>query len=496
MYPEVILIFIIGFLSYFSYKYVIYPYYLGPLSYLPRPKNAFSYIYNLYTSKLKGDCEYLLNLNLEHGPVVHLLGSIVLLSDTLMKKCITNSKFKKSSHYESFDFSGKVNLFSVRDRDQHSKIKKLVSPAFSLKTLSSIENIVYNIGSQGLVNYIESKMKSNNQEVFDFYHLFHCSTFDVITQIVFGTNYETLSNEENAQKYVNVVAETQKSMFLRSIVPFIKYFAFPIEKLFKEIIIENIKLRENSPNPDILQSLIDSEDPETGEKLTHEEIAQECMILEDPETGEKLSHDEIARECLILLLAGMDTTAITLSWTLYMILKNPEIYKLVEDEVLEKFPNFNEPVSSEKAKNSLKYLEAALLESMRMHPVASGGIPRVVPEGGITANGHFLPHKTVIFFPIYSQHHDPTLWEDPSKFDISRWLGPNKEKNKSQLISFSVGPRSCIGRELAWNEMYLVLTNIIRNFKMELVDTDLTPTNKFLYRPLEKRMRVRMEKRY
>jgi cytochrome P450 len=58
-------------------------------------------------------------------------------------------------------------------------------------------------------------------------------------------------------------------------------------------------------------------------------------------------------------------------------------------------------------------------------------------------------------------------------------------------MSFGAGPRSCIGRELAWNEMYLVLSNLIRNFKMELVDKELTPTFKFFYTPKEKRMKVK-----
>jgi cytochrome P450 len=373
MYAEIFILTIILYLSHLVYKYIIYPYYFGPLKNLPRPAmNPFKYVYYLYTKRFQGDVQHLIDLSSKYGPVVHLVGNVVLLNDISMRKCYMTYKFKKSNYYKSFDLYGGGNLLSSIEKGQHAKIKRLVLPAFSIKTLANIEQSVYDIGSQGLVNYIMSKMKSHNQEVFDLYHLFHCSTFDVVTQIVFGTNFETLSNEENAEKYVNVVGETQKAMFFRSMIPFLDYFPFPVEKLFREHIIENIKLRENNPNPDILQSLIDSEDPETGEKLTHEEIARECMIL---------------------LLAGMDTTAITLTWTLYMLLKNPEIYKLVEDEVLEKFPNFNEPISYEKATTSLKYLEAALLESMRMHPVASGGVPRVVPEGGITANGHFLPHK-------------------------------------------------------------------------------------------------------
>jgi cytochrome P450 len=94
---------------------------------------------------------------------------------------------------------------------------------------------------------------------------------------------------------------------------------------------------------------------------------------------------------MALLFAGMGTTANTLTWALYELLRNPDVYELVEKDILEEFPNFNEPISVEKAKSNLKYLEAALLESMRIYPVAPGGLPRVVPKGGVTIAGHYLP---------------------------------------------------------------------------------------------------------
>jgi cytochrome P450 len=361
---------------YAVYKTVIYPYYLGPLRNLPRPKNVFKYIYELYTKRLDGDAEHLLQYSLKYGPIVHYFGNVVLLNDLSFKKYWMTYKFKKSTFYSSFDMSGNPNLFSAIEKDYHSKIKRLVLPAFSVKTLDIIEKTVYDIGSEGLVNHIQSTIKSGQNDVFDLFHLFHCSTFDVISQLVFGTNFNTISDEDKAAYYISALGDTQKAMFWRTMIPFYKLIPFPMEKLFKPVILENIKLRENNPRPDILQSLIDSKDPETGEKLTYEQITAECMTL---------------------LFAGMDTTANTLTWTLYEILKNPDIYELVEKEILEEFPNFNESIPVEKAKSNLKYLEAALLESMRLYPVAPGGLPRVVPEGGVTIAGHFLPEKVIYY---------------------------------------------------------------------------------------------------
>jgi cytochrome P450 len=62
-------------------------------------------------------------------------------------------------------------------------------------------------------------------------------------------------------------------------------------------------------------------------------------------------------------------------------------------------------------------------------------------------------------------------------------------------MAFGLGPRSCIGRDLAKNEIYLVLANLIRHFNFELVDKELTPVNKFLYKPGGKRLKVKVSKR-
>jgi cytochrome P450 len=149
-----------------------------------------------------------------------------------------------------------------------------------------------------------------------------------------------------------------------------------MEILFNPVIMDNIRKRRSSSkiHTDILQSMIDSKDSETDESLTDLEIVDECIIL---------------------LFAGMDTTANSLTWILYEMIKSPNIYKLVADEIIEKFPNLNEPISLDRAKNELKYLSAAILEGFRMHPVASGALPREVPEGGITIAGHYLPAKVV-----------------------------------------------------------------------------------------------------
>ncbi|KXN74703.1 cytochrome P450, partial [Conidiobolus coronatus NRRL 28638] len=67
-------------------------------------------------------------------------------------------------------------------------------------------------------------------------------------------------------------------------------------------------------------------------------------------------------------------------------------------------------------------------------------------------------------------HNDPNFWENPREFNLDRWLGPKADTYKNKLVTFGLGPRSCIGRDLARNEIYLVLANLIRHFNFEIVD--------------------------
>ncbi|KXN70706.1 cytochrome P450 [Conidiobolus coronatus NRRL 28638] len=466
---------ICGLLAYFYYAAILYPYYLGPLRNIPRPKNGFWHFINHIRNELTGNPNTYIELSLKYGPIVHLRDKLVLINNSDIRKCYINYKFPKAKVYELLSYNG-PNLFSTTSREYHASRKKLILPAFNNKALVTMEPTIYRVGSESLVQYLNSCLDSETSKEFDFYNLFHCNTLDVISELVFGETLNTTWDEEKRIFYIEELSKTIYATLLRALVPFYTYFTHPMEKLFKPMIMENIGKRRKltEVNDDILQCMIDAEDPETGVKLTDSEIVDECLVL---------------------LFAGMDTTANALTWTIYELLRNPEVYELVAKEVLEKFPNLNEPISVDIAKNELKYLDSAITGAMRMHPPAAGILPREVPEGGLTIAGHYLPPKTEIAIDIYTQHNDPAFWENPRKFDIDRWLGPNAEFNKEKLFNWSTGPRSCIGRDLAKAEIYLVLTNLIRNFNFELIDKELTPMNISIYKPVERRFRVNVSRR-
>jgi cytochrome P450 len=370
----------LGIVAYAFYSIIIYPYYLGPLSKLPRGKNVlkhyFSYVYGLAT----GDASINLKLSQKHGPVVHLVDNMVLINDIEIRKHYMTYKCPKSRYYEVFDFSGPT-LFSALKKDFHVNMKKLLLPAFNNKSLAAMEDTIYRVGSESLVQYIDSFLGDNSSHEFDILDLFYSNTLDVISELVFGSNFNATWDKKKGTEFMQTLSKSQFMLFVRSFIPFSKVIKLPMEHLLTPIIMENIHKRKQSSDKyyDILQSMIDAKDPETGAELTNVQIVDQCITL---------------------LFAAQDTTANTLNWTLYELLRHPEFYKLVADEIIEKFPNLNEPINSQDAKKELKYLDAAILESTRMHPAGADIIPREVPKEGLKVGEYYIPPKVKLKYSL------------------------------------------------------------------------------------------------
>lgn len=116
----------------------------------------------------------------------------------------------------------------------------------------------------------------------------------------------------------------------------------------------------------------------------------------DDETGKGLSQEEVVSEMLVHLLAGTETVAITLTWTMELLLQNPECYEKLEKEILENISP--DPWKLSQAElNKLPYLDAVFHESMRYRPAVSIPLPRLVPKGGCYLSGHFVPEGVILF---------------------------------------------------------------------------------------------------
>lgn len=184
----------------------------------------------------------------------------------------------------------------------------------------------------------------------------------------------------------------------------------------------------------------------------------------------------LSQDGLILVLAGIETTALTLSTATYHILTQPHLLKRLQTELHSRFPTAaDDSIISYRDLEKLPFLTACINESLRLASPVSGRLPRIDPNSPITYGDHTLPAGTVISMSLRDIHYDPSVYPDPRSFNPDRWLEDSDQARKLKerfLVPFGKGARSCVGNNLAMAEMCAVLGNMFRKFEaIELFKT-------------------------
>ena len=173
------------------------------------------------------------------------------------------------------------------------------------------------------------------------------------------------------------------------------------------------------------------------------------------EDGRPLSDAELRDEVMTLLFAAHETTASTMTWTLYLLSKYPEAERAVRAEVA-------------RADGDLAYTRRVVEETLRLYP-AGPLIPREVLADDVVC-GFAIPKGSVVFVSPYVSHRDSSQWENPEAFDPDRFL-PERAlaRHKFAFMPFVLGPRQCIGNHFAMTEMLVTIPAVVRAFRFELV---------------------------
>ncbi|WNG51809.1 cytochrome P450 [Archangium minus] len=177
-----------------------------------------------------------------------------------------------------------------------------------------------------------------------------------------------------------------------------------------------------------------------------------------------LDDEDVISQVLVLMFAGHDTTKLSLTWTLALLLRHPEYLARVlaeQDEVLAEGP-----IDAE-ATRKLPVLERALRETHRLYPPVSL-LRRGVLEG-FELGGYTIPRGWKVMYLPRVSHQLPDVFKEPERFDPDRFAAPREEhKQPYAMVEFGGGYRTCIGKELAMFEAKVVLSYLLRTFHFEL----------------------------
>jgi len=217
-----------------------------------------------------------------------------------------------------------------------------------------------------------------------------------------------------------------------------------------------------------------TEDKSSTSNVLHHLLSAKKTATEEP----LFTPLELQSECSLLIIAGSDTTSTCLAATLFYLLHNPVCLLRVQKEVRIEFETEAEMDSSIDRLKKCKYLRACIDESLRLSPPVGGLMPREVSPGGMIVEEHYFPPGTEIGTPHYALQHNAKYFPDSFAYKPDRWLvnagDDAKEKRtsikvaESAFCAFSVGPRNCIGKTFAYQELMAVLAKLLWRFEMRL----------------------------
>lgn len=185
--------------------------------------------------------------------------------------------------------------------------------------------------------------------------------------------------------------------------------------------------------------------------------------------GDQVHFEELVQQTSSLIIAGSETTATFLTSVTFHLFKNRPYLDELTREVRTAFQTAEE-INAARC-SELKYLNAVIEEDLRIWPPLSFGQLRGSP--GAVVSGVYLPPGTVCSVDMWSVHHNPKYWKDPDSFRPERWLGDGFGDDKGAFNPFILGPRACLGINLAYLEMRVILALLVFTYDWEMANPDL-----------------------
>ncbi|BDA47645.1 Cytochrome P450 3A28 [Coccomyxa sp. Obi] len=423
----------------------------------------------------------------------HLIDSVVGRSTELEKSVdVFYNQFNVLAHNEE-----KSNLFTSRTNDWWRLIRKGLSPAFSANNLRKGFPEVQQV-TQRLIN----AMRKAKGAALALDKATLCVTLDVIGRVGFQKDFGATSNFEAViEGKLPPPPEPKKPSLLGALWDSILVFV-------------GAKLTPSGQAHDDfrrrMRALLEEAKARGEPKADDQSISGLLLKLKDPKTGQRLPDDRLAAEFAVVYQGGTETTSLTTAWAVFMITQHPE----VEAKVLAELDALGLLVTPERPNprpleyddlTKLTYTNNCIKESMRMLPVLSG--TNRMSDKDIMLGGYLIPRNTMIWCNLNATMSNPAIWENPEVFLPERWEAPGaeyvplpgaklgaagaaaihvtasadaaaaaekdedeNEHRVKRFTPFSVGPRDCIGQNLAKINYQTTVPMLLANFKFKLSD--------------------------
>lgn len=216
----------------------------------------------------------------------------------------------------------------------------------------------------------------------------------------------------------------------------------------------------------VVENIIESR--AQSQSMKHNDLLEMLMSTKDAETGESLDKKALLDEVMTMFVAGHDTTAAALTWTIYLLQQNKNVLNVMLEELDR---NWNGENITVEYLSSLGYMKMVIQEAMRLLPPVWAFGRKTKEEDEIM--GFEIRKGQSVNIPIYAIHRHPDFWEKPNEFYPEHFLPEAvKQRDKFAYMPFSLGQHRCIGEYFALMEIQMVLMRFYKNFKVELISNE------------------------
>ncbi|KAI9499056.1 cytochrome P450 [Zychaea mexicana] len=449
----------------------LYDAFLGPLSGIPGPiqLKLFSLRFSREITNPPGRAyEKFQRWQNQYGDVVRLGPKSIQVADKhMVRQVLFKDDLPKGPDYERMSRDGGPTLLSATDKVFHKQRRRVVSPAFSVKYLNSLEPYMLNTADtfiRSIDREITNSKRSDGYGQVDIWILLHYLALDIIGETAFGQTFHLLDGDDHiVPATIARELETVSYIMTHPVMGLIKaLLSFSdlsknkrrLKEFMTKSIMERLKGGEKDRRNDILQILIDTQHAnETEDRLTAEAIAQETILF---------------------LVAGSETTSNTIGFAIIELLKNPHALATLRKEVDSIESEDGQKLFTNDQLKQLPYLNAIINETMRINPIAVVGLERITDRDTILAGRLYVPKGTQVRCNIYSTHLNPKYWPEPTKFKPERWLDDSDiPADQEAFYPFSAGSRNCIGKGFAQQEMRLTIASLVRLYDFEAIPAEM-----------------------
>jgi len=356
------------------------------------------------------------------------------------------------------------------------KRRRMLTPSFHFKALGSFTQ-TFNREARILVKVLKKK-----KEVDIFPYITRC-TLDIILDAVM--RHQMYTQEKGDSQYATAVSEAVEIFNIRQFNPLLMidwiFYLTPVGR--REVkCLEILKSFTNQIIKTRRKEFLEENSGENKPPGGRDAFIDLLLRAEIPGEG-PLSDEDIREEVDTFMFEGHDTTACSLTWTIFLLGNHPKVLQDLRQEQEDIFhDSLDRDVNADDMKEMVK-LEAAIKESLRLFP--SVPIMARKCEEAFEVDGFEVPVGTQLMIPPFYLHRNPLVYENPLEYRPERFLGEEADRHPFAYVPFSAGPRNCIGQRFAQMEEKVVLSHLLRNFTWESCSSmeDNPPLVEIITRP-------------